>query len=79
MKRGIAADHYIIRCAVRGLREGPKTCGNGKTPPRDRDGVFRDSAGDSTPAKHPVYNLQGGRKFRAVTAAIFAWPDCWGC
>jgi hypothetical protein len=42
---------------------GP-TATNGKTPPRDRGGVFRGSAGDSTPAEHPHDNVQGGLEFR---------------
>ena len=38
--------------------------GNGKTPPRDRGGVFRGSAGDGTPPEHSRDNVQGGLEFR---------------
>ena len=42
---------------------GP-TATNGKTPPRDRGGVFRGSAGDGAPAEHPRYNVQADLEFR---------------
>jgi hypothetical protein len=35
-----------------------------KTPPRDRGGVFRGSAGASTPAEHSHDNVQSGLEFR---------------
>ena len=52
---------------------------DGKTPPRDRGGVFRGSAGASAPAEHSHDNVQGGLEFRRGRCPIFAWRDCWGC